>query len=129
MYLQIPTHHIDFGDLPPIDQMKQAITRRTVSSGITYLLPCDKTKCSVENIYRNNLRLMFQVMSLLCIGGHRDPILSFLYTSSPKSGHVGGPAPPLMGNPGSATAMSICVLNVESDHTKMRPCVQSKQTI
>ena len=39
-----------------------------------------------------------------------DPILSFLHTFSPKSAHVRGPCPPngcmppLMGNPGSATA-------------------------
>ena len=38
-----------------------------------------------------------------------DPILSFSHTFSPKSAHVGGPHPPLMGahppmgNPGSAT--------------------------
>jgi hypothetical protein len=40
--------------------MKDAITREKVSKGISYLLPIDKAKNSIDNKYRTDLRAMFQ---------------------------------------------------------------------
>ena len=50
----------EWPDLPPIESIKDAISRQRVSQGVSYILPVDKTKCSVENVYRTNLRVMFQ---------------------------------------------------------------------
>ena len=49
----------DWPDLPPISQIKTAIARDRVSHGISYILPVDKTRMSVNNVYRTNLRAMF----------------------------------------------------------------------
>lgn len=58
-------HHIElleyeWPDLPPIVRMKDAITTRRVSSGISYLLPVDKGMNSINHKYRTDLRSMFQ---------------------------------------------------------------------
>lgn len=50
----------EWPDLPPIPHMKDAITREKVSKGISYLLPIDKGKNSIDNKYRTDLRAMFQ---------------------------------------------------------------------
>lgn len=50
----------EWPDLPPIDLIKDALTRNTVSRGIMYILPVDKSKASVENKYRTDLRAQFQ---------------------------------------------------------------------
>lgn len=50
----------EWPDLPPIPQMKDAITRQRVSKGISYILPIDKSKISINNHYRTDLRAMFQ---------------------------------------------------------------------
>jgi hypothetical protein len=50
----------EWPDLPPIPHMKDAITREKVSKGISYLLPIDKAKNSIDNKYRTDLRAMFQ---------------------------------------------------------------------
>ena len=50
----------EWPDLPPIGQIKNAIARQRVSQGVSYILPVHKTKSSVENVYRTNLRVMFQ---------------------------------------------------------------------
>ena len=50
----------EWPDLPPIPDMKDAITRNKVSRGISYLLPVDKGKNSINNRYRTDLRAMFQ---------------------------------------------------------------------
>ncbi|XP_046567194.1 uncharacterized protein LOC124275631 [Haliotis rubra] len=50
----------EWPDLPPIPNMKDAITRRRVSNGITYLLPVDKGKNSINSHFRTDLRAMFQ---------------------------------------------------------------------
>ena len=62
----------EWPDLPPIDQIKTAITRRRVSMGMNYVLPVDKTKNSVENVYRTNLRVMFQEPYLQDVGGYNE---------------------------------------------------------
>ena len=50
----------EWPDLPPIIDIKNAITRSRVSKGMDYVLPVDKGKGSVENVYRTDLRVMFQ---------------------------------------------------------------------
>ncbi|CAH1784780.1 unnamed protein product [Owenia fusiformis] len=50
----------EWPDLPPMFQIKDAMSRRKISSGISYLLPPDKPKISIENTYRTDLRTMFQ---------------------------------------------------------------------
>ncbi|XP_061171335.1 uncharacterized protein LOC133180900 [Saccostrea echinata] len=50
----------EWPDLPPIPQMKDAITRERVSKGISYILPIDKSMISINNHYRTDLRAMFQ---------------------------------------------------------------------
>ncbi|XP_071170142.1 uncharacterized protein [Mytilus edulis] len=60
-----PEYHVElleyeWPDLPPIPHMKDAITREKVSKGISYLLPIDKAKNSIDNKYRTDLRAMFQ---------------------------------------------------------------------
>lgn len=60
-----PEYHVElleyeWPDLPPIPHMKDAITRQKVSKGISYLLPIDKAKNSIDNKYRTDLRAMFQ---------------------------------------------------------------------
>ena len=50
----------EWPDLPPIPQMKDAITRKRVSKGISYILPIDKSQISINNHYRTDLRAMFQ---------------------------------------------------------------------
>lgn len=59
-----PEYHVElleyeWPDLPPIPHMKDAITRQKVSKGISYLLPIDKAKNSIDNKYRTDLRAMF----------------------------------------------------------------------
>ena len=58
----------EWPDLPPIGHIKNAIARQRVSQGVSYILPVHKTKSSVENVYRTNLRVMFQEPYL-----HEDP--------------------------------------------------------
>lgn len=53
-------HEYDCPELPPLDNLKRAMSRRTVSNGMNYLLPVDQGKNSVENHYRTDLRAMFQ---------------------------------------------------------------------
>ncbi|XP_069139980.1 uncharacterized protein [Argopecten irradians] len=50
----------EWPDLPPLPRLKDAITRQKVSRGISYLLPVDKGKNSINNRYRTDLRAMFQ---------------------------------------------------------------------
>ncbi|KAH9520133.1 hypothetical protein Btru_060080, partial [Bulinus truncatus] len=50
----------DWPDLPPIPKMKDAICRQTVSRGISYLLPVDMGRNSINCKYRTDLRSMFQ---------------------------------------------------------------------
>ncbi|KAK3094387.1 hypothetical protein FSP39_001076 [Pinctada imbricata] len=50
----------EWPDLPPLPHFKDAITRKTVSKGISYLLPVDKGKNSINSQYRTDLRAMFQ---------------------------------------------------------------------
>jgi len=50
----------EWPDLPPMPCMKDAITRQRVSKGISYLLPVDKGKNSINSRYRTDLRAMFQ---------------------------------------------------------------------
>ncbi|XP_060076942.1 uncharacterized protein LOC132556548 [Ylistrum balloti] len=50
----------EWPDLPPLPRLKDAITRQKVSKGISYLLPVDKGKNSINNRYRTDLRAMFQ---------------------------------------------------------------------
>lgn len=50
----------EWPDLPPIIDMKDAVTRRRVSQGINYLLPVDKGRNSIDNKFRTDLRAMFQ---------------------------------------------------------------------
>ncbi|KAK2139853.1 hypothetical protein LSH36_1587g00071 [Paralvinella palmiformis] len=49
-----------FPPLPPVTEIKHAISRQKVCDGIAYALPVDKTKNSVENVFRTNLRVMFK---------------------------------------------------------------------
>lgn len=58
-------HHIElleyeWPDLPPIRDLKDAVTRQRVSRGITYILPVDKGKNSIDHRFRTDLRAMFQ---------------------------------------------------------------------
>lgn len=58
-------HHIElleyeWPDLPPIRNLKDAVTRQRVSRGITYILPVDKGKNSIDSKFRTDLRAMFQ---------------------------------------------------------------------
>ncbi|KAH3789886.1 uncharacterized protein LOC127842274 [Dreissena polymorpha] len=50
----------EWPDLPPIVDMKDAVCRQRVSQGITYILPVDKGRNSIDNKYRTDLRAMFQ---------------------------------------------------------------------
>lgn len=50
----------EWPDLPPIPSIKDAITRSRVSYGISYLLPVDKGRNSINNCFRTDLRAMFQ---------------------------------------------------------------------
>ena len=50
----------EWHDLPPLLNIKDAIIRKQVCSGINYVLPVDKSKNSVDNVYRTNLRVVFQ---------------------------------------------------------------------
>nr|KAG5705105.1 hypothetical protein BaRGS_030822 [Batillaria attramentaria] len=50
----------EWPDLPPLPTIKDAITRNRVSSGISYLLPVDKGRNSINNRFRTDLRAMFQ---------------------------------------------------------------------
>ena len=47
-------------DLPPIDQIKDAISRNRVCRGMSYILPVDKSKNSIENVFKTDLRFMFR---------------------------------------------------------------------
>jgi hypothetical protein len=51
----------EWPDLPPLPNIKDAITRNRVSHGISYLLPVDKGRNSINNRFRTDLRAMFQV--------------------------------------------------------------------
>lgn len=58
-------HHIElleyeWPDLPPMRQLKDAVTRQRVSRGIAYILPVDKAKNSIDSKFRTDLRAMFQ---------------------------------------------------------------------
>ncbi|KAK3802215.1 hypothetical protein RRG08_004505 [Elysia crispata] len=50
----------EWPDLPPIPSMKDAVSRSRVSKGISYLLPVDKGRNSINNRFRTDLRAMFQ---------------------------------------------------------------------
>ncbi|RUS90961.1 hypothetical protein EGW08_001265 [Elysia chlorotica] len=50
----------EWPDLPPIPSMKDAVSRSRVSRGISYLLPVDKGRNSINNRFRTDLRAMFQ---------------------------------------------------------------------
>ncbi|KAK7109149.1 uncharacterized protein [Littorina saxatilis] len=50
----------EWPDLPPLPTIKDAITRNRVSHGISYLLPVDKGRNSINNRFRTDLRAMFQ---------------------------------------------------------------------
>ncbi|KAK0057890.1 hypothetical protein Bpfe_012543 [Biomphalaria pfeifferi] len=52
--------HYDWPDLPPIAAMKDAVCRKGISRGISYLLPVDKGSNSINCKYRTDLRAMFQ---------------------------------------------------------------------
>ena len=58
---QIELLEYEWPDLPPIPSMKDAVSRRRVSQGISYLLPVDKGRNSINNRFRTDLRAMFQV--------------------------------------------------------------------
>lgn len=53
----------EWPDLPPIPSMKDAVSRKRVSQGISYLLPVDKGRNSINNRFRTDLRAMFQVFN------------------------------------------------------------------
>ena len=57
----------EWPDLPPIPSMKDAVSRRRVSKGISYLLPVDKGRNSINNRFRTDLRAMFQVRDLFVV--------------------------------------------------------------
>lgn len=57
---QIELLEYEWPDLPPIPNMKDAIARNRVSNGISYLLPVDKGRNSINNRFRTDLRAMFQ---------------------------------------------------------------------
>ncbi|PVD30861.1 hypothetical protein C0Q70_10136 [Pomacea canaliculata] len=50
----------EWPDLPPLPALKDAVTRSRVSFGISYLLPVDKGRNSINNHFRTDLRAMFQ---------------------------------------------------------------------
>ena len=50
----------EWPDLPPMRHLKDAVTRQRVSRGITYILPVDKGKNSIDSKFRTDLRAMFQ---------------------------------------------------------------------
>ena len=50
----------EWPDLPPIRDLKDAVTRQRVSRGITFILPVDKGKNSIDHRFRTDLRAMFQ---------------------------------------------------------------------
>ena len=50
----------EWPDLPPISEIKNAICRQRVSKGLSYLLPIDKTRNSVNGVYRTDLRGSFK---------------------------------------------------------------------
>ncbi|XP_013379678.1 uncharacterized protein LOC106151126 [Lingula anatina] len=56
----LDTHEYQCPDLPPLTKMKDAMARSRVSHGITYLLPNDRGRNSVDNHYRTDLRAMFR---------------------------------------------------------------------
>ncbi|XP_064631362.1 uncharacterized protein LOC135489774 [Lineus longissimus] len=49
----------DWPDLPPIEKIKEGIVRSRVSKGISYLLPVEKSKNSIETNFQTDLRAMF----------------------------------------------------------------------
>jgi hypothetical protein len=51
--------YYDWPDLPPIEKIKEGIVRSRVSKGISYLLPVEKSKNSIETNYQTDLRAMF----------------------------------------------------------------------
>ena len=57
----------EWPDLPPLPTIKDAITRNRVSHGISYLLPVDKGRNSINNRFRTDLRAMFQVRGALAL--------------------------------------------------------------
>lgn len=57
---QIELLEYEWPDLPPIINMKDAVCRKRVSQGITYLLPVDKGMNSIDSKFRTDLRAMFQ---------------------------------------------------------------------
>ena len=57
---QIELLEYEWPDLPPIIDMKDAVTRKRVSHGINYILPVDKGKNSIDSRFRTDLRAMFQ---------------------------------------------------------------------
>ena len=50
----------EWPDLPPLEQFREALARGRISKGVNYLLPVDKTKNSVEGVFRTDLRTMFK---------------------------------------------------------------------
>ena len=50
----------EWPDLPPLEQIREALARGRISKGVNYLLPVDKTKNSVEGVFRTDLRTMFK---------------------------------------------------------------------
>ena len=57
---QIELLEYEWPDLPPMRNLKDAVTRQRVSRGITYILPVDKGKNSIDSKFRTDLRAMFQ---------------------------------------------------------------------
>ena len=55
---------------------------------------------------------------LVCAPPQQDPILSFLHMFLPKSAHI-GQCPPPMGNPGSATAQTASLLDIDAQDVQV----------
>ena len=51
---------VEWQDLPPVARMEDAVVRNRLSKGISYLLPVDTERISVDCEFRTDLRGMFQ---------------------------------------------------------------------
>lgn len=58
--------------LPPVREITGAIARQRISKGISYLLPMDAPKNSIENVYSTNLRLVFKEPYLSDNGAYNE---------------------------------------------------------
>ncbi len=100
----------EFPPLPPVIDLKRAICRRKVGEGISYVLPVDKTKNSVENVFRTDLRVMF-----------RDPYRSDaprLYEERLRSLARHHFEPNRAGTEYDWKAKIVCRLNVDSERAR-----------